>query len=278
MSTLNSLPSYAPVGLTPFNLEFWFVMALFVTFMASVTLQLFKRLPNENQRALLKHHATLLTALDTLADYFFVFLLAVIIRSFLFQIYRVPTGSLEPTISPGDFIAVSQSAYGLKLPVIHQPFGPRAHPKRGDIALFYWPINHDKILVKRVIGLPNDHIVFKHGQLTINHKPLSYQPIGQRISIDPRSQVMTYVEKLPSMNHRIYTNHMGSASLTLDIIVPKGQYFVMGDNRDFSNDSRFWGFVPQNNFIGKALGTLISWDHESSNFRWQRSFTSLYTN
>jgi len=195
------------------------------------------------------------------------------VRSFLVQPYRVPTGSLEPTVMPGDFIAVKQYAYGIKLPVTHTQLVKMGVPQTGDVALFFWPVNTELRFVKRVIGIPGDHIVYKDKVLTINGTEMTQELVGNAVSEEPGqlpSSVIHKIENLNGIKHDIFMRKTGGYTQTLDVTVPKGQYFMMGDNRDDSDDSRFWGFVPEENFIGKAFGVWLSWDSNSTSVRWHR--------
>ena len=211
-------------------------------------------------------------------SFFPVLLLVLVIRSFLIQPYRVPTGSLEPTIMPGDFIAVNQFAYGLRLPVLHSKIMPIGEPKRGDIALFRWPKNPHIIFVKRVIGLPGDHIIYKNKVLTINGKVMQQKFIGRSLDVEPGQPPIPVIikqENLDGIIHKIYQSEQGGDTNSYDITVPKNCYFMMGDNRDDSDDSRSWGCVPEANFVGKAFIIWLSWDSENSSFRWNRIGTKL---
>lgn len=205
-------------------------------------------------------------------SFFPALLLVWIIRSFIIQPYRVPTGSLEPTVLPGDFIAVKQFSYGLRLPVINQKIVSVRNPKRGDIALFYYPVDTSKLFVKRVIGLPGDHIVYKDKTLTINGKPMIQQYIGKAINIeeDGTSEVDQRIENLDGIKHNIFVKPYVIDPVDIDVVVPAGHYFMMGDNRDDSDDSRSWGFVPDRNLIGQAFGIWMSWDSQDHRIRWNR--------
>src|SRR3989339_870845 len=208
-------------------------------------------------------------------SFFPVLLLVWVIRSFIVQPYRVPTGSLEPTVLPGDFIAVNQFAYGLKFPIGNFKLVPIGEPKRGDIALFHFPPNPSVIFVKRVIGLPGDHIVYKNKILYINGRQMKQKTIGK--AYDDDTSTYNYMhseivkeENLDGVKHEIYIWPQGGLTNNDDIIVPKGEYFMMGDNRDNSDDSRDWGFVPECDLIGKAEMVWMSWDSVDHRVRWKR--------
>jgi len=222
---------------------------------------------------------------------FFPVLLAVfLIRSFIAQPYRVPTGSLEPTVMPGDFILVTQYDYGVKFPVWNKTLFKVGEPKRGQIALFYWPVNHAVTFVKRVIGTPGDHISYIDKVLYINGKKMSQKLVGHATDNDgpgtPSWKMAVYSENLDGVTHKIYRCAQAEMNCPVpgvhnfyNLIVPKGEYFMMGDNRDNSDDSRSWGFVPVKNFIGRARWVWLSWNAEATNWlhkiRWHRFGTAL---
>lgn len=211
-------------------------------------------------------------------SFFPVLLLVLIIRSFLFQPYRVPTGSLEPTVLPGDFIAVNQYAYGLRLPVLGTKILSINEPKKGDIALFYWPVDPKMIFVKRVVGTPGDKLEYKNKILYVNGEEMKQTPLGMAENIEPGRKpipVEKRRENLVGVEHDIFVLKEGGWTGEGKYEVPEGYYFMMGDNRDFSDDSRAWGLVPDSALIGKAFGIILSWDSNNTNIRWNRSFNSL---
>lgn len=215
---------------------------------------------------------------DYARSFFPVFFLVLMIRSFLIQPYRVPTGSLAPTILPGDFIVVSQYAYGLRLPVLNAKILNVAKPKRGDIALFRSPRDLNIILVKRVIGLPGDHIVYRNKTLTINGEVIKQMSLGVDLDVERGMAVPVQLktEYLDNIVHKIYVRPGHKEWESTDIIVPANSYFMMGDNRDNSEDGRYFGFVPEANLVGKAFGVWMSWDPEKHGIRWQRIGKSIY--
>lgn len=221
--------------------------------------------------------------LPMLAEYarsfFPVLFIVLIIRSFLFQPFRVPTGSLEPTVMPGDFLVVNMFAYGLRLPVWHHKVLNVAEPKRGDIMLFRWPVNQKMDFVKRVVGLPGDHISYINKVFYINGVEAKQTPVGSATDTDDSGvnswPVQVVEEDLGGVKHKIYLRADRPAEDFKDLVVPQGHYLMIGDNRDSSNDSRYWGFVPEQNIIGKALYTWLSWDTEHNRVRWERFGTKL---
>jgi len=217
-------------------------------------------------------------------SFFGVLLFVWVVRSFLVQPYRVPTGSLQPTVEPGDFLVVNQFAYGLRFPVINTKLVPIGEPKRGDVVLFYAPPDPSIVFAKRVIGLPGDHIEYRDKTLFINGKEMKQTEVGPAMDNEPavagnpeeHIPVMVKEEDLDGVKHKIYVNLDGRSLMgNIDVIVPPGNYFMMGDNRDNSDDSRMWGFVPENFLIGKAFGIWMSWDALQHKVRWDRIGKSL---
>lgn len=210
-------------------------------------------------------------------SFFPVFLIVFIIRSFIAQPYRVPTGSLEPTVLPNDFLLVTQYSYGLRLPITNTRFIKIAEPKRGEIAVFHFPPDPTVDYVKRIVGLPGDHIVYKHKTLYVNGIKAQQTYVGQAIDYEDEGEipVKLYEENLMGIKHPIIINPDKIDNRVYDLIVPAGMYFAIGDNRDGSYDSRYWGFVPEENLVGKAQYILLSYDDTAKKFRWSRSGKAL---
>lgn len=212
---------------------------------------------------------------------FFPLLLVVwLLRSFLIQPYRVPTGSLEPTVKPGDFIAASQFSYGLRWPIGFHKLISFGQPRRGEIVLFHWPVNPNIVFVKRVIGLPGDHIVYRNKQLFINGVHARQQFVQTAYDYgDAPGQGKRFVyelsEQLPQPTHHIYIQPNGGETDEVDVIVPSHHYFMLGDNRDDSGDSREWGFVPEKYLIGRGFLIWFSWDPVHHQIRWRRMGQTL---
>jgi signal peptidase I len=202
------------------------------------------------------------------------------IRSSLADWNDVPTGSMRPTILEGDRIFVNKLAYDLKVPFTTWHLAEWSNPQRGDIVVFFSP--HDgQRLVKRVIGLPGDTIELRNNALVINGEPVAYQPIAEELLRDipaaDRAGRVFASEQLPGQTHAVSGNPAAPAMRSfLPQRVPDGQYFMLGDNRDDSFDSRFWGTVKREKIVGRATAVVLSLDR--NNYwrpRWQRSFTSL---
>ena len=209
--------------------------------------------------------------------FFPVLLIVFCIRSFLFQPYRVPTGSLEPTVVPGDFIFVNQYHYGVRFPIWNKKLLSVDEPKRGQIALFYYPVDHAFTFVKRVIGLPGDHINYINKVLYINGKKQPQKFIGDVTRLNDFGELVTYEkyqEDLNGVKHDIFVRTDMPVHNFYHVVVPKSDYFMMGDNRDESDDSRFWGMVPEYDLVGHALFIWMSWDSNASawydSIRWHR--------
>lgn len=211
--------------------------------------------------------------IDYSRSFFPVLLLVFLLRSFLFEPFRIPSGSLEPTLLTGDFILVNKYSYGIRLPIIHSKIINYHEPKRGDIMIFRWPPNPSFNFIKRIIGVPGDHISYVDKTLTINGKtvPQTFLEKVTMIGEGGGSQsVIKKEEDLLGIKHQIYIDPEKSSRNFHDIVVPDGMYFMMGDNRDDSADSRYWGFVPQENIVGKAVLVWMSWNNNKYGVRWKR--------
>lgn len=212
--------------------------------------------------------------------FFPVFFIVLVIRSFIIQFYHVPSGSLEPTILPGDYVAVNQFAYGLRLPVINTKIIPVSNPKLGDIVVFNSPAEKGMILIKRVVGVPGDHIQYKDKVLYINGKEAKQTFISNAQDIEPLNNipVKKYEEDLNGIKHAIYINPLSADQIDnadFDITVPAGSYFMMGDNRDMSADSRYFGLVSDKYIIGKGFLVVLSWNDQIDKFRFNRFGTVI---
>ena len=192
----------------------------------------------------------------------------------------VPTGSMKPTIMEGDRVFVNKLAYDLKVPFTTWHLAQWDNPKRGDIVVFYSPADGRR-LVKRVIGVPGDRIELANDQLVLNGGRIKYEPMPQALhnelpSLDPTRHGFG-IERLSGRGHSVMTTPALSAPRTFGpITVPDGEYFMMGDNRDNSYDSRYYGCVKRHQIVGRASAVVISLDREDHYFpRWRRFFTGL---
>lgn len=190
-------------------------------------------------------------------SFFPVLLVVWVLRSFLFEPFTIPSGSMLPTLQVGDYILVNKFSYGLRLPVLGTQIVPVGKPQRGDVMVFKYPEDPGVNFIKRVIAIPGDHVQVRNGIVSVNGKAL------ERVREDfpgAESWELYYREKNDQASHLIrQEDGRESASPQIDWVVPADGYFTMGDNRDNSRDSRFWGFVPDSLIVGKA--SLI-WMHK----------------
>ncbi len=222
-------------------------------------------------------------AVDTAVQIFPVIAFVLILRSFLYEPFQIPSGSMMPTLLDGDFILVNKFNYGLRDPVARNKFLDVGLPERGDVVVFKYPVNPQIDYIKRVIGLPGDRIIYRNKSLYI--KPActesddacpEYEQVIQDFVAkypDESSELGRFVSQMPNKTHEILINlntlprtmhYFQQASTQRDeFVVPKGQYFVMGDNRDNSLDGRFWGFVPEHNLVGEAVAIWMSFDFDN---------------
>lgn len=196
--------------------------------------------------------------------FFPILLIVLILRSFLAEPFRIPSGSMRPTLLEGDFILVSKYEYGLRLPVTGQTLIPVSKPKRGEVVVFKHMKGENSIdMIKRVVGLPGDRIQYKNKTIYINGEPAKQRFISDLIDKNAGENrgwpVHHAVETLGDIQHDIFL-HLTSGTSMPEVVVPAGCYFVMGDNRDNSDDSRSWGFVKDEEILGRALGIWMSWD------------------
>lgn len=201
-------------------------------------------------------------------------------RSTIAEPYKVPTGSMEPTILPGDRLIVSKLSYDLRVPFLGYRLASLGKPKRGDIIVFKYPMDTSIDYVKRVVGLPGDTLEIVDGRLTINGQTLkTTEPVvvpreGRPPGVSgEEDQAVVYDETLGEVVHKVQRLPHREMPAAGAIKVPDGQYFFMGDNRDNSNDSRYWGFVPEDNLKGRATRIWFSIDTRDSwipTVRWNR--------
>jgi signal peptidase I len=216
-------------------------------------------------------------------SFFPIIVIVLVLRSFLFEPFRIPSGSMMPTLLSGDFILVNKFAYGIRLPVINTKIISIGSPQRGDVVVFRYPKDPSTDYIKRVIGLPGDHIEYKNKKLYINGKPVQYKEIGVYTgtgSAVSMSGAEIVSEQFGNKVHDVLWEDRsypyGYPCLNGDsFVVPEGQYFVMGDNRDNSNDSRFWCGVPDQNLVGKAFLIWMNWDSGGDGITWGRIGKSI---
>jgi len=215
-------------------------------------------------------------AVEYARSFFPIILVVLVIRSFIAEPFRIPSGSMLPTLHIGDFILVNKFAYGIRLPVINNKILETGEPERGDVVVFRYPKNPNVDYIKRVIGLPGDKIGYFNKTVYIN---------GEMVAQEAKRKELELISLVPARNELRYEDLAGAGHDILvdpdrrliegETVVPEGEYFVMGDNRDNSNDSRFWGTVPEANLVGKAFFIWMSWDWNSGGIVWQRLGNSI---
>jgi len=203
-------------------------------------------------------------------SFFPVILIVFLLRSFLVEPFKIPSGSMIPTLLIGDFILVSKYAYGIRLPVLNRKLVEIGSPRRGDVMVFRYPVDPSLDYIKRVVGLPGDRIEYRGRRLTINGAPVPARRIDDYLARERMQFSHRYLEQLNAAEHEILVEDDAPAFVQqmrafpfhencnyntsgLACSVPPGHYFVMGDNRDNSSDSRVWGFVPEENIVGRAF-------------------------
>jgi len=223
---------------------------------------------------------------ETARSIFPVIAFVLILRSFIYEPFQIPSGSMMPTLLVGDFILVEKFSYGLKDPVWRSQLVETNKPERGDVTVFKYPVDPRIDYIKRVVGLPGDRIVYRNKQLYIQPacgegvevcpelKQVSRESVNQGEFAQNGTPLLRYTEQLGEVSHDILINpsrpdpvgyYFREGNLPVgEFVVPEGQYFMMGDNRDNSTDSRFWGFVPEENLVGKAVAIWISFEFERS--------------
>lgn len=226
---------------------------------------------------------------DYARSFFPVVLVVLVLRSFVFEPFRIPSDSMMPTLLDGDFIIVNKYAYGLRLPVLNRKVVEIGEPQRGDVVVFRYPVDPSINYIKRLVGLPGDRVQVRNDRLIVNGSPVT--TLDRGLYNDGCYQDMRLAEEhLGEHKHRILScrtpggigseplpncNRSGSRSYrciesdyagladrgdTDEIVVPKGSYLMIGDNRDNSEDGRFWGFVPDDHLVGKATRIWFNWD------------------
>ncbi|MDF2177999.1 signal peptidase I [Aliiglaciecola sp. CAU 1673] len=228
---------------------------------------------------------------DTAQQIFPVIAFVLVLRSFLYEPFQIPSGSMMPTLLVGDFILVEKFSYGLKDPVARHKFIETGSPQRGDIVVFKYPEDPNVDFIKRVVGLPGDRVIYRDKQVFI--KPACAQADPKEcppmspvdLSFQKRGEfyqdmvpLERFSEKLGEVEHEILRNpailphpqfyHSQPGTEPGEFLVPEGHYFVLGDNRDNSRDSRYWGFVPDENLVGKAVAIWISFEFDRPPSSW----------
>jgi len=223
--------------------------------------------------------------LDYARSFFPVILLVFLLRGFVAEPFRIPSGSMLPTLEIGDFILVNKFTYGLRLPITHTKVLPINEPDRGDVIVFRYPPNPSQNYIKRLIGLPGDQIEYQNKTLFVNGKKISSLALDDYVPTGDKTVLKQFEQQLATENNKI----VGAVAFSTLIdpysrrgtrqtswTVPDGHYFMMGDNRDNSADSRVWGFVPEENIVGKAFFVWMNYDSvKGSGFNFHRIGSSI---
>ena len=211
-------------------------------------------------------------AVEYARSFFPIFLIVLILRSFIFEPFRIPSASMMPTLLIGDFILVNKYDYGIRLPVINTKVISNHTPKRGDVIVFRYPEDPSIPFIKRVIGVPGDVLRYDNKVLYINGSAMKQSDIGRYQGVGA-GKIMDGAELkqelLGKVDHQILLDPFRFSG-NMEVRVPAGKYFVMGDNRDNSKDSRYWGFVPDENLIGHAFLIWMNWDLKNGGIDWKR--------
>ena len=203
-------------------------------------------------------------------SFFPVILIVFLLRSFLVEPFKIPSSSMVPTLLVGDFILVNKFTYGIRLPVANKKVMELGSPRRGDVMVFRYPEDPSLDYIKRVVGLPGDRLEYRNKRLTVNGTQVPVRQIDDYLSKERMQFSRRYLETLNGVEHEILLEedapafvapsrafpHAGNCNYNMNGLactVPPGHYFAMGDNRDNSSDSRVWGFVPDENIVGKAF-------------------------
>jgi signal peptidase I len=195
--------------------------------------------------------------------------LVLLVRSFVAEPFRIPSSSMQPGLITGDYILVNKNRYGLRLPLTNYYIYRREQPKRGDVVVFF-PPNDDRYFIKRIIGMPGDHVIYRNKQLTVNGKQMRYESVLPPVPTQ-HSDPNTYLrERLGDDRHNIM-HDVRRPSNNFEVHIAAGHYYVLGDNRDNSRDSRIWGQVPRSRLIGPATILWMHWDGFGSMPRFSRS-------
>ncbi|MET3448649.1 signal peptidase I [Ralstonia sp. 1138] len=208
--------------------------------------------------------------LEYTASFFPVIAAVFLLRSFVIEPFKIPSGSMIPTLQIGDFILVNKYTYGIRLPIVNKKIMELNQPKRGDVMVFRYPKDESMDYIKRVIGVPGDVVKYDNKRLTVNGQPATYAPQSDYLDGERLTYSKQYQETLGNVTHNILNDADRPAYVSgpddfpfrenctynqtgFTCKVPAGHYFMMGDNRDNSADSRYWGFVPDKNIVGKAF-------------------------
>lgn len=194
-------------------------------------------------------------------SFFPVLLVVFVLRSFIVEPFQIPSSSMVPTLQVGDYILVNKYTYGIRLPVIRTKVLNLNEPQRGDVMVFFPPHMNDTYFIKRVVGLPGDTVRYRNKQLYINGEQVERSPAPEFTSSSSRERI-----EFEHLGDEEYLIQVDTSRATRDfsVVVKPGHYFMMGDNRDNSSDSRVWGQVPEEDIVGKAFAVWMHWDSFAS--------------
>lgn len=190
-------------------------------------------------------------------SFFPVLFVVFVLRSFLVEPFQIPSSSMVPTLQVGDYILVNKYTYGIRLPVLRTKVLALNEPQRGDVMVFFAPHMNDTYFIKRVVGLPGDMVTYRNKELLVNGVRLERQPLAELP--DGATRYSLGLELLGDANHLMQVD-MARPARDFSVMVKPGHYFMMGDNRDNSSDSRVWGQVPEQDIVGRAFAIWMHWD------------------
>ncbi len=229
------------------------------------------------------------TWIEYSGSFFPVIALVFFLRSFLYEPFKIPSTSMVPTLQVGDLILVNKYTYGVRLPILNKKIIEMNHPKAGDVMVFKYPVDPTVDYIKRVVGVPGDKITYKNKRLTVNGKEFSYQVLPEYLDEESLKYSQQFLENLNGVQHAILNYEQAPSFVKgednfpqkercsynaegFTCTVPAGHYFMLGDNRDNSRDSRYWGFVPDENIVGKAFFIWMNLSNFPSNLKRIGSF------
>jgi len=242
------------------DVHFDYEMVLFIATILTLLAFLISR-----KKSLKKSNNRFIHFIATTGSFFPVIFFVLSVRSFAFEPFKIPSSSMMPTLLTGDFIYVDKTAYGLKMPVFHNTLIETGHPQRGDVFVFRSVEDPSTDIIKRVIGVPGDHIQYNHQtkQVFVNGKAIEDKFVGAYQGFHDDINPVGLNKKISTVNRKQYdilhSNQIRRQFIHTDLVVPEGHYFGMGDNRDFSHDSRMFGLIPEKNVVGQAKMVWMHW-------------------